>query len=1159
MTSGGLRPPRRAVHRARVRAGGAWRPRTARAAPGSRSRSSAGAGRRGSSRSRCSIPRACGCARDRGTRPRRLDLRRRATDRLRARATRSPSRSSGPARSRDAAARSASPATAGTASPWSTASPTSGRARSRRGRGWSSSDIRPTGNPPLPVVDEPTRRRSRVERRHAEVDVASSAAGASGRAAAAGRRATPSSSTPRRAQEVVAIYPGPTVVARTPAGMLHVEADEIVVATGAAEIQPVCPGNDLAGILTSRAAERLHARRRPVERRRAPGGVHASVDGRSSASRATMPGHVRAVVTRDAGRRRGRRPARTAIVDLGLAPRDLLARMAGSSIPVTVVGEAAAEHPLPPAPADPRPSCAAAWTSRSRTSRRRGRRASPSSSCSSARRSPASARARAAPACPTCARGSPPAPAPCPNRSPPGPRRARSRSPRPPPTSTVDVFRRTPLHDEHLALGARMDRFGGWWRPWHYGDAVAEYWAVRERVSIGDVSHARQARRVRAGRRRGAGAHLSVPRRGHQARPVALRAAAQRARPRHGRRDDPARVGDAVRALVHVRRRRQRRDVAARLDRHVGPPRPRHGPDDVARRDQRHRAARRGAAPARSASPSRRASSATSTPTSPASRATSCASRSPARPPGSSTTRSTARSSCGARSWPTARTSASRRTASRRSSAAASRRATSSSGWTPSSTRRRAGIGMDWAARMDKPRFLGRASLERTAKLPDDRRWVGFSMDGPAPVEGTPIFDADGREVIGNVTGSWHSPLLGKALMLGWQRRPPHPDRVDDRRPRGGRHAHPVLRSGGPPCPRLTGRRHRAAARRPPRRGRSGRARRPRRRLPGRRSPSSGSRPTRRSSSASASLHLDDADAIVEDEVGFVAVTVDRDDRRAPHRVAAPRRRRGRPGGHRRRPGQARLAARRPRLDRHAGGLRRRPAGPPPMSDYTRTLLPIRWPDRPKPSYDVVIIGGGGHGLSTAYHLATRHGITNVAVARGRLHRERQHRTQHDDHPRQLRHPRGDPLLPALARAVPGPRGGDRRRHPPPDQGHRLARPHRDGDAHRARPLRDEPGLRREDVHAHAGRAQGARPAAGPDRRRPIPGPRRVASRGGRHGPPRPGRLGVRRGRVAARRGPPPAHDGDLDAARGRPGRRRRDRPRARSRPGSCSPRRAVA
>ncbi len=34
----------------------------------------------------------------------------------------------------------------------------------------------------------------------------------------------------------------------------------------------------------------------------------------------------------------------------------------------------------------------------------------------------------------------------------------------------------------------------------------------------------------------------------------------------------------------------------------------------------------------------------------------------------------------------------------------------------------------------------------------------------------------------------------------------------------------------------------------------------------------------------------------------------------------------------------------------------------------------------PKSEYDIVIIGGGGHGLSTAYYLAKEHGLTNIAV-----------------------------------------------------------------------------------------------------------------------------------------------------------------------------------
>ncbi|MFL5688181.1 MAG: 2Fe-2S iron-sulfur cluster-binding protein, partial [Chloroflexota bacterium] len=341
------------------------------------------------------------------------------------------------------------------------------------------------GNPPLPVVAAAdltaTPLRATVELHHVEVDVAVIGGGPAGLAAAAeakGAGKTVRVLDAHAGDEVVAIYAGPMIVVRTPHGMLHVHPGEIVVATGAAEIQPVCPGNRLAGIVTVRAADELLA---------------AGVDlGRTVRVEATpvrfegADGRLTAVVTMDpATGTETTAPADTAVVDLGFAPRDVLARMAGE-VSLTVVGDAATHQPLPPAPVEgvvcgcmgtTVADLGAAWDA-GYTELELLKRSSQAclgpcqgGACLANVRSWIAARTGEVPK-PFTAR----------------PATRQITLAEAAAETYVDAFRRTPLHDEHLAAGARMDRFGGWWRPWNYGDAVSEYWAVREGVSIGDVS-----------------------------------------------------------------------------------------------------------------------------------------------------------------------------------------------------------------------------------------------------------------------------------------------------------------------------------------------------------------------------------------------------------------------------------------------------------------------------------------------------------------------------------------------------------------------------------------------------------------------------------------------------------------------------------------------
>lgn len=288
--------------------------------------------------------------------------------------------------------------------------------------------------------------------------------------------------------EVVGIYDGPLVVARTDSGMMHVHADEVVVATGAAEIQPVAPGNDLIGLVTVRAAEILVEAGIDLGRAIGVGDVPDAdwlrpVPG--TLVRFEGAGAVRAVVVLDADGGETTHACDTVVVGLGFYPRDALARM-GRGLEVSVVGDAASEPVLPPCPAAGTVCpCSGVTVEDLDEIWDRGfhemellKRASlagtgtcQGGACIPHLRSFIEARGGELQPAFTAR--------PVTRQVTMGEISAGRFHPAHP---------RTPLDQVHRDVGATMDRIGGWWRPWTYGDTDAEIAAVRSGVSIGDVS-----------------------------------------------------------------------------------------------------------------------------------------------------------------------------------------------------------------------------------------------------------------------------------------------------------------------------------------------------------------------------------------------------------------------------------------------------------------------------------------------------------------------------------------------------------------------------------------------------------------------------------------------------------------------------------------------
>jgi len=326
---------------------------------------------------------------------------------------------------------------------------------------------------------------------------------------------------------VIGIYEGPAAALLGPDELVEVEAEHVIVATGALEAHGVFPGNDLPGVWLGRGAARMTAIHGvPIGERvvvvanteegahlsealRATGATVTLVSGRVLEARGTRQVSSVTVLTPE-GRRAFACDA--LVLSLGWAPRDTLLRMtaepevvaAGDVVrPGSTLAEAEASgraaargQAETPTEADLWPIaehdgyvCVCedvsmhdlerawdeGWTSSEILKRYTTATMGPCQGALCSRHLAEHARAKGA------------APA------------ARGRTTARPPVRAPrlgdliggvheQVERRTALHNRHVAAGARMDHSGVWLRPGTYGDVGEEIRAVRERASVMDVS-----------------------------------------------------------------------------------------------------------------------------------------------------------------------------------------------------------------------------------------------------------------------------------------------------------------------------------------------------------------------------------------------------------------------------------------------------------------------------------------------------------------------------------------------------------------------------------------------------------------------------------------------------------------------------------------------